>query len=246
MIGSGVFLLPASLAPYGLNSIFGWIFTRERRRAARDRVRAAVARLSASRRPVHLSARRLRRVLRLRHGVGLLDVGVGRQRRDRDRQRRLPRPSWCPRSSTTKGAPALTAVALIWILTFVNWRGVKQAGVFQLVTTVLKVHAAARGHRPRDRAARGAATQSLIKVEPQPFSISAMTAAATLTLWALLGLESATVPADNVIDPKRNIPRATLWGTVVTALIYVVACSAVILLIPGSQLAGFERAVRGR
>ena len=27
MIGSGVFLLPASLAPYGLNSIFGWIFT---------------------------------------------------------------------------------------------------------------------------------------------------------------------------------------------------------------------------
>ena len=55
----------------------------------------------------------------------------------------------------------------------------------------------------------------MIKVEPQPFTISAMTAAATLTLWALLGLESATVPADNVIDPKRNIPRATLWGTVV-------------------------------
>ena len=27
MIGSGIFLLPASLAPYGLNSIFGWIFT---------------------------------------------------------------------------------------------------------------------------------------------------------------------------------------------------------------------------
>jgi len=27
MIGSGVFLLPASLAPYGLNSILGWIFT---------------------------------------------------------------------------------------------------------------------------------------------------------------------------------------------------------------------------
>jgi basic amino acid/polyamine antiporter, APA family len=77
---------------------------------------------------------------------------------------------------------------------------------------------------------------SLIKVEPQPFTISAVTAAAILTLWPLLGLESATVPAENVIDPERNIPRATLWGTIVTALIYVVACSAVILLIPGSQL----------
>ena len=93
-----------------------------------------------------------------------------------------------------------------------------------------------------------AGDQSVIKVEPQPFTISAMTAAATLTLWGLLGLESATVPADNVIDPKRNIPLATLWGTVVTALIYVVACSVVILLIPGSQLAGsnapFADAVR--
>ena len=54
---------------------------------------------------------------------------------------------------------------------------------------------------------------SLIKVEPQPFTISAVTAAAILTLWPLLGLESATVPADNVIDPERNIPRSTLWGT---------------------------------
>ena len=39
-----------------------------------------------------------------------------------------------------------------------------------------------------------------------------------------------------MIDPTRNIPRSTLWGTIVTAIIYVIACSAVILLIPGSQL----------
>jgi APA family basic amino acid/polyamine antiporter len=82
----------------------------------------------------------------------------------------------------------------------------------------------------------GRGDTSLIKVEPQPFTVSAVTAAAILTLWPLLGLESATVPAENVIDPERNIPRSTLWGTIVTAIIYVIACSAVILLIPGSQL----------
>ena len=27
MIGSGVYLLPTSLAPYGWNALFGWIFT---------------------------------------------------------------------------------------------------------------------------------------------------------------------------------------------------------------------------
>jgi len=140
-----------------------------------------------------------------------------------------------PAIKTTPGAPALVSVVLIWILTFLNWRGVKQMGVFQLITTVLKL-------MPLLAVILlaflllGRGDASVIKVEPQPFTISAMTAAAILTLWPLLGLESATVPAENVIDPQRNIPRSTLWGTIVTALIYVIACSAVILLIPGSQL----------
>jgi APA family basic amino acid/polyamine antiporter len=152
-----------------------------------------------------------------------------------------------PAIKSVQGGPQLTAVALIWILTFVNWRGVKQAGVFQLVTTVLKVMPLI-AVIVLGIVLIAAGDQSVIKLEPQPFTMSAMTAAATLTLWGLLGLESATVPADNVIDPKRNIPLATLWGTVVTALIYVMACSVVILLIPGSQLAGsnapFADAVR--
>ena len=66
----------------------------------------------------------------------------------------------------------------------------------------------------------------------------AFTAAATLTLWALLGLESATIPADKVANPARTIPLATLVGTVVTALICALACTTVMLRIPASSLAG--------
>lgn len=51
-------------------------------------------------------------------------------------------------------------------------------------------------------------------------------------MWALLGLESATVPADKVHEPSRTIPRATLYGTAFTGLIYLVVCSAVVLLSP--------------
>jgi APA family basic amino acid/polyamine antiporter len=64
-----------------------------------------------------------------------------------------------------------------------------------------------------------------------------VTAAATLTLWALLGLESATIPADKVANPARTIPLATLIGTVVTALICVIACTTVLLLVPAATLA---------
>jgi basic amino acid/polyamine antiporter, APA family len=246
MIGSGIFLLPASLAPYGLNSIFGWIFT------AAGGVLLAIVFAQLSR--VYPQAGGPYIYPRAAFGeccgfvmawgywmsvwVGNAAIAIGTI---------AYLSELVPAIKSVQGGPQLTAVALIWILTFVNWRGVKQAGVFQLVTTVLKVMPLLAVIVLALILLAGQ-DASLIKVEPQPFTVSAMTAAATLTLWGLLGLESATVPAENVIDPKRNIPLATLWGTVVTALIYVVACSAVILLIPGSQLAGstapFADAVR--
>jgi APA family basic amino acid/polyamine antiporter len=246
MIGSGIFLLPASLAPYGLNSIFGWIFT------ASGGVLLAIVFAQLSR--VYPQAGGPYIYPRAAFGeccgfvmawgywmsvwVGNAAIAIGTI---------AYLSELVPAIKSVQGGPQVTAVVLIWILTFVNWRGVKQAGVFQLVTTVLKVMPLLAVIVLAFILLVGQ-DASLIKVEPQPFSVSAMTAAATLTLWGLLGLESATVPAENVINPKRNIPLATLWGTVVTALIYVIACSAVILLIPGSQLAGstapFADAVR--
>lgn len=235
MIGSGIFLLPASLAPYGLNSIFGWLLT------ATGGIMLAVVFAQLAR--VYPRAGGPYVYPRVAFGecVGFVtawgywvSVWVGNAAIAIGTVAYLS--ELVPAIRSSVGGPALTSCALIWILTFINWRGVQHAGAFQLITTVLKVLplvaivVLAAGLLVAQDA-------SVIKVEPQPFSISAVTAAATLTLWALLGLESATVPAESVIDPQRNIPRATLWGTLVTALIYVIACSAVILLIPGSQLA---------
>ncbi len=236
MIGSGVFLLPASLAPYGLNSIFGWIFT------ASGGVLLAIVFAQLSRIYPQAGGPYLYPRVAFGECCGFvmawgywMSVWVGNAAIAIGSVAYLA--ELVPALKTTPAAPALTSVALIWILTFLNWRGVKQMGVFQLVTTVLKL-------MPLLAVIvlafllLGRGDVAVIKVEPQPFSISAMTAAAILTLWPLLGLESATVPAESVIDPQRNIPRSTLWGTIVTALIYVIACSAVILLIPGSQLKG--------
>ena len=235
MIGSGVFLLPASLAPYGLNSILGWIFT------ASGGVLLAIVFAALAR--VYPQAGGPYLYPRLAFGeccgfvmawgywmsvwVGNAAIAIGSV---------ASLSELVPALRTTQGAPALTAVAMIWILTYVNWRGVKQVGVIQLVTTVLKLMPLLAVIILAIVLLGRADASSLIKVEPQPFTVSAITAAAILTLWPLLGLESATVPAENVIDPERNIPRSTLWGTIVTAIIYVIACSAVILLIPGSEL----------
>ena len=126
------------------------------------------------------------------------------------------------------------AIATLWLLTFINLLGVKYAGFVQLVTTALKLlPLIAVG-------IFGFFYSDLSLLHPfnatQGSSLSALTGAAALTLWAFIGLESATVPAEAVENPKRNIPRATMLGVVITAIVYILSTTAVMLIIPNEKL----------
>jgi APA family basic amino acid/polyamine antiporter len=142
--------------------------------------------------------------------------------------------AFAPWIASVPGASAIVTIAVVWLLTLVNCWGVRTAGWVQAVTTVLKLLpllavAVVGGFFLR--------RETLAAFAEVPITLDGTTAAATLTLWAMLGLESATVPADKVKDPGRTIPRATLIGTVVTALFCSVACSLVLLVVPASRLA---------
>jgi len=133
---------------------------------------------------------------------------------------------------------ALIGIGVIWLLTFVNVLGVRESGWVQTVTTVLKfVPLLAIG------------LIGIFFIEGDNFGafapnglgtgdglLGGVTAAATLTLWAFIGLESATVPAEEMEDPVRTVPRATVIGTVVTTLVYILATVAVMGVIPAATL----------
>ncbi len=113
---------------------------------------------------------------------------------------------------------ALTAVGAVWVCTAINVAGVRQGGITQVITTVVKFFPLL-----------AMAIIGLFYVKSGnfgPFNAShdsiygAVTAAAALTLWSFIGLESATVPAEDVRDPERTIPWSTIVGTVVTAAVY--------------------------
>jgi APA family basic amino acid/polyamine antiporter len=76
----------------------------------------------------------------------------------------------------------------------------------------------------------------------QPFNPSGQplldvtTATTALTLWALLGLESATVPAESVRDAERTVPRATVIGTLIATVLTVLGCTVVLGLAPAADL----------
>lgn len=235
IVGSGVYMLPASLAPHGLNSIFGWIVTAGGA-VALATVFARLAKLYPEAGGPYVYAR-----VAFGEGVGFLmawgywmGVWVGNAAIAIGTVAYLA--ELLPWIKNTPGGPALASCAIIWVLTYVNWRGTRQMGGLQIVTTVLKllplIAIIGLGLWLLVKA-----DASVIKVEPQPFSWSAINASATLTLWAFLGLESATVPAGNVDNPQRNVPLATLWGTLLAAAVYILVCSVVVLLVPGTQLA---------
>jgi basic amino acid/polyamine antiporter, APA family len=65
----------------------------------------------------------------------------------------------------------------------------------------------------------------------------AISAAAPLTLWAFIGLESVTVTAEEIKDPEKNIPRATIIGTVAATIVYILATLVVMGAVPTHTLA---------
>jgi len=235
IIGSGVYLLPASLAPYGLNSIFGWIITCGGAIALAV-VFARLAKIFPLAGGPYVYAR-----VAFGHGTGFLmawgywmGIWVGNAAIAIATVAYLA--ELVPWIKTTTGGPAIASCAIIWLLTYLNWRGTREMGALQIVTTILKllplVAIVALG-----LSLLMSGDPSVIKVESQPFSLAGIHASAALTLWALLGLESATVPASKVENPERNIPLATLWGTVAASGIYILACSVVVMLIPSAELA---------
>jgi APA family basic amino acid/polyamine antiporter len=128
----------------------------------------------------------------------------------------------------------LTGLAAIWLLTFVNSMGIREAGAVQLITTILKI-----------------APLLLISIGGLfylnidhfiPFNasnesdLSAITATTTLTLFAFLGLECATIPSENIRDPEKTISRATVIGTLLTLVVYVLGTVAVMGILPPEVL----------
>jgi basic amino acid/polyamine antiporter, APA family len=232
-IGSGIFLLPASLAPFGLNSLIAWLFT-----AAGAMTLAVVfSRLSRAfpraGGPYAYTDEAFGPFVAFIVAWGYwISIWVGNAAIATGGVSYLT--PLFPGLERIPGGSSTVTLGVLWLLTFVNCRGIKASGWVQNVTTVMKVMPLlaiagfALFHVTHADFARNAAI---------PFSVSGVTAAATLTLWGLLGLESATIPADKVDDPSRTIPRATLYGTLGTALIYILACGAVLILLPTKQLA---------
>ena len=235
MIGTGVFLLPASLGAYGGISVVGWAVTTTGALLL-ALVFARLARMMPSVGGPYAYTRR---------GFGdfagfLVAWGYWISIWTGNAAIAVAFASYLtvfwPALAESGVLAAAVAISSIWLLSWVNAAGVRNAGIVQLVTTLLKL-----------LPLLAIAAFGLLYFNADHFTpfnaggesgLSAVTATIALTLWAFLGLESATIPADDVVNPERTIPRATVLGTLFAAAVYILGTVAVMGVIPPAALAG--------
>ena len=123
----------------------------------------------------------------------------------------------------------------LWIPAAINLSGVKNMGSIQVITTVIKFAALAF-----------MATVGLFYIKSANFTpwnvskestIAAIGGGMAIALFSYLGVECAAVAAAKVRNPDRNVPRATILGTIATAIVYMLSLTAVFGIVPTSKLA---------
>lgn len=246
MIGSGVFMLPAVLAPYGLLSFGGWLLTA----AGSIAIALVLGRLAG--RTVRTGGMQVYAQDAFGNLTGFLvawSYWIG---------------CWIstaalavafvgyfavlvPGLSDQPVSQALVALSVIWTLTAVSIRGVKEAGVVQLAMTLLKLIPLVL---VIGLAAVAGKTEYVPPMNPSGGSpLGVLSVTVTLTMYAFLGMECGATPAGNIKDPTRTIPRAVVIGTITVAVIYIVSTAAVMFLVPADVLAKstspFADAARG-
>ena len=129
-------------------------------------------------------------------------------------------------------------LALVWLLVAVNIAGVRESATVGLVTTLLKLLPLVVigtvglwfvdfGHLPP----MNPGTDSAVYVFASAFA---------LTFFNFVGIETATVPAEDVVNPAKTISRALITGTLTVAVVYLLVAFTVMGMISPAQLAASE------
>jgi len=138
-----------------------------------------------------------------------------------------------------KGQNKLFSILLVlvglWLPAAVNLSGVKNIGSVQVITTIIKFAALAFV------SIVGLFYISTANFTPWNVSgesaINAIGGGMAIALFSYLGVETVSVAAGKVRDPDRNIPRATVLGTIACAVVYMLSLTVVFGIVPTSKLA---------
>ena len=244
MMGSGVFMLPANLAGIGSIAIIGWLITVVGA-IALGLVFAKLTEVTTAAGGPYAYARKAfgdymgyqtNLVYWLANVIGNVGLAVAGHGYLTPFYPALRDPL----------VMALAQIAVMWFFTYANILGPRVVGRMQGITTTVALFPIV-----------GVALLGWFWFNPETYmegwnvsgesSLTAVGMTLNFTLWAFIGVESASVSTAVVKNPAKNVPIATVVGVLLAAVCYVLSSSAIMGIIPNKELvsssAPFSQAV---
>lgn len=232
MVGSGVFMLPTVLAPYGKYALYSWLITGGGTIAMALSLAFMAKRIPKSGGPYAYTRAGFGDFagflmawgywISIWISVAAVTVAfIGYLS------------EFIPSLKSSANMSLAAGLILIWSLVLLNCRTVKGSSFLQLVTSLAKflplLFLALFGLTNIESANYAS------MVEPEN-GMSAVSAASALAMWAFIGFEVATIPAGEIKDPARTIPRATVAGVLAVTVLYISVTVAAFGLLPAEAL----------
>ena len=232
-IGSGIFMMPTMLAPYGLLGFGGWLVAGAGSILVALTMARLVKRIPKTGGPYVYVNEGLGdfsgfiiawtywvACVSAIAGISIAFVGyLG---------------FFLPQIASSQIYALLASLMLIWIIVFLNIRSLENSSKFQLISTLLKLVPLMLiillGASNFD-------TSNLPELNPANLHpISLIATVTTLVMWSFIGIETATVPADNVINPQETIPKVLIASVITILILYILVSIAIAALVPASEL----------
>ena len=234
IIGAGIFVLPASLAKFGSISIVGWLFT-----ATGALILAKIFSNFSKKLKGKSGGPYIYSKVVFGDFIGFLVAwGYWISCWVNNAAIAVAIVSalsfFFPELVTNPFYATITGLSFIWFFTFTSSKGIKSSGNIQILTTIAKliplVLIILFGFFIFDFEI----FPEFNLTDQNDFEI--LPIVAVMTLYAFLGLECASIPAENIKNPEINIPKATMAGTLISTLIYILSTIVLFGIISAENL----------
>ena len=232
-VGSGIFMMPTLLAPYGMLGFGGWIIAGSGSVLVALTMARLVIRIPKTGGPYVYVNEGLGKFLGFIiawtywvacvaaiSGISIACVGyLG---------------FFIPIISNSPIHSLLTTLVLVWVIVALNIRSLENSSKFQLISTLLKIlpllFIVFLGLTNFN-------ASNLPELNPSNLHpISLLATVTTLVMWSFVGIETATVPADNVINPQKTIPKVLIASVLTILALYLMVSISVAAIVPANEL----------
>jgi APA family basic amino acid/polyamine antiporter len=135
----------------------------------------------------------------------------------------------------------LVAIGATLFISWLNYIGVRRAGEFQFLFSLLKVAIIVGIAAIGFCYSRGTWANFATEFSGAKGGMSGFVLALVAALWAYDGWNDLNMVAGEIRNPQRNIPLALIWGVATVGALYILVNAAVQYVLPAAAIAASER-----